>query len=76
MQTKNKINYKLPVLNNKKGNLSEKWYVEYSYRYGVYGKLHRFRVWNGLTDGTAKQRYENAKRIIAEKTAFLTSGKY
>ena len=73
---KKKINYKLPILNDKNGNISEKWYVEYSYRYNVFGKYHRFRVCNGLTDGTAKQRYANAKKIIAEKTAFLTSGAY
>jgi len=42
------ISYRLPILNDKKGDISKEWYVEYSYRYGVYDKYRRFRVFDGL----------------------------
>ena len=63
-----------PHLNDHKGDLTKKWYVEFKWR--VPGETeHRMeRCYKGLFQGTKKQRYELANQIIAEKTEWLKSG--
>lgn len=64
-----------PFLNDRKGDLSKQWYVEYQYRVPDSDKPFRFRIYEGL-NGTAIERRKAAKKIIAEKTAWLKSGRH
>ncbi|MCL2597085.1 MAG: hypothetical protein FWD66_05385 [Paludibacter sp.] len=45
-----------PFLNDRKGDLSKQWYVEYQYRVPDSDKPFRFRIYEGLS-GTAKERH-------------------
>ena len=58
----------MPILNNRKGDLTKQWYVEFAYRKEKYGSLIRQRIYSGLSSGTAKERYETAQKIIDEQT--------
>ena len=64
----------LPHLNDCKGDLSKQWYVEYQWLVAGEEKRRKERVYEGLCEGTAEQRYKRAREIIAEKTEWLKSG--
>ena len=74
MRTKNLISY--PKYNRVNGDLTRKWYVEFSYRLPSDEELHRYRIYAGLCSGTAKQRDEIAEKLIAYYTKYLKSGEY
>ncbi|MDR2824733.1 MAG: site-specific integrase [Prevotellaceae bacterium] len=65
-----------PSLNERGGNLSKQWYVEYQFRVPNNDKPFRFRIYEGLSNGTVAERRKVARKIIAEKTEWLKSGKY
>jgi integrase len=60
-----------PTLNDKKGDLSQRWYVEFSYRADEYSLPTRKRVFAGLNLPTKKERYAQAEIIIAEAASYL-----
>lgn len=72
MRSKNLISW--PKLNDKGGDLSKSWYVEYSYRVG--DKVYRRRESNGLCKGTRKERLAAANLLIKKYTQILESGAY
>ena len=65
-----------PHLNDGGGDISKAWYVEWKYRIPGESKQRKERVYKGLNKGSAKERYDLAKKIIEEKTAWLQSGKH
>lgn len=73
-RTKNLINY--PHLNDCKGDISKKWYVEFSFRLPARTEEYRFRVYDGLCSGTDKERRQSAEKLIAEINQYLKSGEY
>lgn len=74
-RTKSLITY--PRLNDCRGNLNKKWYVEWSYRLpDNIERRHLERTYDGLCAGTADERYARAYAIIKEKTEWLKSGAY
>lgn len=72
MRSKNLIGW--PKLNDKGGDLSKAWYVEYSYRVG--DKVYRRRESNGLCRGTRKERLAVAGLLIRRFTKILEDGTY
>ena len=74
-RTKSLICY--PRLNDAKGNVSKRWYVEYAFRLPEDPeKVYRYRTYDGLCSGTAEDRYAHARDIIEERTQWLKSGAY
>lgn len=70
-----KIKYVLPHLCNGKGDLDSVWYVEYSFRDDVSGKLERFRVYDGFKKiKSVEERLQHAKTIIEEITSRIAQG--
>ena len=65
-----------PHLNNCKGDLSKKWYVEYAYRLPGETDKHVFRVYDGLCGGTEQSRRQAADKLIKKYTEYLKSGEY
>ncbi|MFV0329821.1 MAG: tyrosine-type recombinase/integrase, partial [Dysgonomonas sp.] len=62
-----KVQFVLPRLNDCGGDMTKKWYVEYSFRNEMNGKLERFRVYEGfMSIDSAKKRKEHAQGIITE----------
>jgi len=61
MRKREKIIY--TYLNDRGGDLSKKWYIEYQFTLPDATESIRERVYKGLS-GTAKQRYEAAKKIM------------
>ena len=75
MRTKLFISY--PTLNNKKGDASKDWYVEYSFRLPGSEELHKFRICGGLRRTVpVEERYRRANAIIEERNEYLKSGRY
>ena len=75
MRTKNLQNY--PTLNNKGGDLSKDWYVEFSFRLPGDPDLHRRRICTGLRRTVPEQqRYKVAAEYINYYTDYLKSGRY
>lgn len=74
MRTKNLISY--PRYNRKNGDLSQKWYVEFSFRVPGDNNLHRYRVYTGLCTGSAKERDITAQQLLSYYTDYLKSGEY
>lgn len=70
---RNKTIVKFPTLNDKGGDVTKQWYVEYYYYVPNEAKPRKRRIYTGLCTGTAAERYEIAKLIIAEQTAILKS---
>ena len=68
---RNQVIVKFPTLNDKCGDLSKKWYVEYYYRIPGENGPRKRRISEGLCTGTAAERYANAKRIIDKVTGWL-----
>lgn len=64
-----------PRLRTQKGNLGADWYVEYSLRNPVSGKMERKRVYEGFKDiPTYEGRIEHGNRLVKEYTAKIDSG--
>lgn len=75
MRTKQLISY--PTLNDKKGDSSKDWYVEYAFRLPGETQEHRFRLYRGLKRTVpTEERRRNAAIIIADRTEYLKSGRY
>lgn len=74
MRTKNLISY--PKYNRNNGDISKRWYVEFSYRLPSDNQLHRYRCYSGLCSGTAEDRDRIAKQLIDHYTEYLKSGSY
>ncbi len=70
---RNQIIVKFPKLNDKGGDVSKKWYVEYFYRIPNETTPRKRRISEGLCSGTAEQRYRNASIIIERVTRMLKS---
>lgn len=64
---------KKPFLNDRKGDLTKKWYVEYQYR-TIDGKLIRKRIHSLLNCGNADERYIVADRYIMQIGYLLRKG--
>ena len=65
----------LPKLKNCGGDLSKKWYVEYSCRDPQTNEMKRFRFYEGFAElSTAKQREAHAEKIISEIKMKLEKG--
>lgn len=74
-RTKSLICY--PKLNDAKGDITKKWYVEYAFRLpDSIEERHLYRTYDGLCTGTAEERYARARDIIKEKTEWIKSGAY
>lgn len=66
-----------PTLNDKGGDVTKDWYVEYAFRISIDGKQYKYRCFQGLCRNVpAKERYANAQILIAKYTDFLRSGAY
>ena len=74
MRTKNLINY--PHLNSSHGDITKKWYVEFSFRLPGRDDKYSFRVYDGLCSGTYEERMQAADRLILEINEYLKSGEY
>ena len=75
MRTKQLISY--PTLNDKHGDPSKDWYVEYAFRLPGESQEHRYRIYRGLKRTVSiEERRRNAEIIIAERTAYIKSGRY
>lgn len=75
MRTKQLISY--PTLNDKNGDASKDWYVEYSFRLPGDDQLHRYRICGGLRRTVpTDQRYKIAAEIIRDRTEYLKAGVY
>lgn len=68
---RNQVIIKFPTLNDKGGDLSKKWYVEYYYRLPNSPVVHKRRISKGLCTGSDEGRRSNAARIIETVTAKL-----
>lgn len=65
-----------PKLNDRKGDLTRKWYVEWKWRIPGETEQRIERHYKGLSEGTDAERRKIAKQIIKEKTEWLKSGAY
>lgn len=65
----------LPKLKNCGGDLSKKWYVEYSCRDPQTNEMKRFRHYDGFAElDTVQKREDHAKKIISEIKLKLEKG--
>ena len=65
----------LPKLKNCGGDLSKKWYVEYSCRDPQTNEMKRFRHYDGFAElNTVQEREAHAKKIISEIKLKLEKG--
>lgn len=72
-----KILLSYPRLNDCKGDLTGKWYVEYSFRLpDDPEKKYTQRVYDGLCSGTSEERRARACVYIEVLTNYLKSGEY
>ena len=75
MRTAQLISY--PTLNDKHGDASKDWYVEYAFRLPGETQEHRFRIYRGLKRTVPVDvRTANAMAIIEDRTYYLKSGLY
>ena len=67
-----------PHLNDKGGDLSKDWYVEYAFRVPGSDKLHKYRTFGGMCRNvnSADERRKAANALITHITAWLKSGDY
>jgi integrase len=63
-----------PHLNDCKGDVASKWYVEYSVTNPVTGEKVRTRVYEGFESKNRAKRYEYARKLIEELNCKLTEG--
>ena len=65
----------MPQLKNCGGDLSKKWYVEYSLRDPQTGEMKRFRHYDGFSElKSERERYAHADKIIADIKLRLEKG--
>lgn len=74
MRTKNLISY--PRYNRQNGDLTKRWYVEFSYRLPSDEELHRYRVYTGLCSGTVEERDAIGNYLLEYYNDYLKSGAY
>lgn len=74
MRTKNLISY--PRYNRQNGDLTKRWYVEFSYRLPSDEELHRYRVYSGLCSGTVEERDAIGNYLLEYYNDYLKSGAY
>lgn len=74
MRTKNLISY--PRYNRQNGDLTKRWYVEFSYRLPSDEDLHRYRVYTGLCSGTVEERDAIGNYLLEYYNDYLKSGAY
>lgn len=74
MRTKNLISY--PRYNRQNGDLTKRWYVEFSYRLPSDEELHRYRVYSGLCSGTVEERDAIGNYLLEYYNDYLKSGDY
>lgn len=65
----------MPRLHDSDGDMSKKWFVEYSCRNPRTEEMKRFRVYEGLQHATPEERYASADKIIEELSEMLINGK-
>lgn len=65
-----------PKLNDRNGDLTRKWYVEWKWRMPGETEQRIERHYKGLAEGTDAERRKIAKQVIKEKTTWLKSGAY
>ncbi len=66
-----------PRLNDCKGDVSKKWYIEYSFRIPTDpNNKYTKRVYDGLCSGSADDRYARAQVYIGVIEQYLKSGEY
>lgn len=63
-----------PHLNDCGGDISKQWYIEWQFRLPGEAKPRRQRNYSDLNLSTANERYEAAKKVIADKTEWLKKG--
>lgn len=73
-KTKKLINY--AHLNDRHGDLSLCWFVEYSFRLPGDDTFYRRRLYDGLGAGTDEHRRAVAEQMIATINEYLKSGEY
>lgn len=64
------------TLNDRGGDLSQTWYVEYSFQLPGSEAKYRRRIYNGLGSNGADERRAIAARYIEEINTYLKSGEY
>lgn len=65
----------LPHLVDAGGDITQKWWIEYSYRNPKTGVMQRFRNYASFTNvPTAKSRYDIAAKLVLELKAKIQSG--
>lgn len=65
----------LPKLFDHNGDIRKKWYVIFSYRNPVDGKMKRFRIYDGFTEHrTKKAKLEFGEKLVSEYTQLLKTG--
>lgn len=74
MRTKNLISY--PRYNRCNGDLTKRWYVEFSYRLPADEIPHRYRVYAGLCSGTVEERDAVGEYLLRYYNEYLKSGAY
>lgn len=74
MRTKNLISY--PRYNRQNGDITKRWYVEFSYRLPSDEELHRYRVYTGLCSGTVEERDAIGNYLLEYYNDYLKSGAY
>lgn len=65
----------MPRLHDSAGDMSKKWFVEYSCRNPRTDEMKRFRVYEGLQLPSSEERYSSAEKIIEELSDMLVNGK-
>ncbi|HRZ97322.1 MAG TPA: tyrosine-type recombinase/integrase [Paludibacter sp.] len=65
-----------PKLNDRGGDLTRKWYVEWKWRMPGESDQRIERHYKGLAEGTDADRRKIAKQVIKDKTEWLKSGAY
>lgn len=70
---RNQVIIKYPTLNDKGGDLSKKWYIEYYYRVPGEKQPRKRRISTGLCNGDAKKRYAQAKKLTKKIIQMLKS---
>lgn len=65
----------MPRLNDSGGDLSKKWFVEYSCRNPQTDKMQRFRIYDGFGNlSNSRERYQHAEKIISKISSELNNG--
>lgn len=72
---KSKAQIILPTLNNRGGNLSKQWYIQFSFRNPINGEMERQKVYKGVNEGkTVEERTTAAKKVLYYYTRKIKRG--